>query len=68
MRVAGSVCFFNTIVFCLHSKSELSFFLKHLAFSIRLLLFLAKKETGREVCLQKKKKAQLSENISNNDC
>jgi len=66
MRVAGSVCFFNTIVFCLHSKSELSFFLKHLAFSIRLL-FLAKKETGREVCLQKKKKAQLSENVSNDD-
>ena len=31
------------------------------------LLFLAKKETGREVCLQKKKKAPLSENISNND-
>lgn len=66
MRVAGSVCFFNTIVFCLHSKSELSFFLKHLAFSIRLL-FLAKKETGREVCLKKKKKAQLSENVSNDD-
>ena len=53
MRVAGSVCFSNTIVFCLHSKSELSFFLETLGFldSSFVLLFLAKRWV--EVCLQK---------------